>query len=262
MSFEKCQAVVLRTVEWSETSLIVTLFTDSFGKIGAIAKGAKRLKSPFESALDLLSRSSVVFMMKSGDSLDLLLEAKLQRRFRGVQAGLLPLYCGYYAGELINALTENHQPIPGMLDSLSRTLEQLETGNHPAETILNFELDTIRRLGHLPSWQWCVACGEAIENDRPTVAFSTAGGGVVCPQCVPMHRQILRIQGKTLQILMECSHRAECSDGEQMVRESTGLSTSTPPNVRSEIRTVMESILQYHADRRLRMLEYLEDLKR
>jgi DNA repair protein RecO (recombination protein O) len=195
-------------------------------------------------------------MMKSGDSLDLLLEAKLQRRFRGVQAGLLPLYCGYYAGELVNALTENHQPIPGMLDSLSRTLEQLETGNSPAETILNFELDTIRRLGHLPSWQWCVACGEAIENDRPTIAFSTAGGGVVCPQCVPMHRQILRIQGRTLQIL------AEYSNEQQMVREAMGLGTSTPPTVRSEIRTVMENILQYHADRRLKMLEYLEDLKR
>jgi DNA repair protein RecO (recombination protein O) len=58
VSFEKCQAVVLRTVEWSETSLIVTLFTDSFGKIGAIAKGAKRLKSPFESALDEMVNSS------------------------------------------------------------------------------------------------------------------------------------------------------------------------------------------------------------
>jgi recombinational DNA repair protein (RecF pathway) len=135
-------------------------------------------------------------------------------------------------------------------------LEQLETGNSPAETILNFELDTIRRLGHLPSWQWCVACGEAIENDRPTIAFSTAGGGVVCPQCVPMHRQILRIQGRTLQIL------AEYSNEQQMVREAMGLGTSTPPTVRSEIRTVMENILQYHADRRLKMLEYLEDLKR
>ena len=108
MSLEKTDGVVLKAVEWSETSLIVTLFTKEFGKISAIAKGARRLKSPFESALDLLSLSSVVFLKKSGESLDLLTEAKLQRRFRSAQVGLLPLYCGYYAGEVINALTENH----------------------------------------------------------------------------------------------------------------------------------------------------------
>lgn len=72
MSLEKTDAIVLKTVEWSETSLVVTLFTKDFGKISAIAKGARRLKSPFESALDLLSLSSVVFLKKSGESLDLL----------------------------------------------------------------------------------------------------------------------------------------------------------------------------------------------
>ncbi|MFM7928683.1 MAG: DNA repair protein RecO, partial [Pirellula sp.] len=82
MSLEKTDAIVLKTVEWSETSLVVTLFTRDFGKISAIAKGARRLKSPFESALDLLSLSSVVFLKKSGESLDLLTEAKLLRRFR------------------------------------------------------------------------------------------------------------------------------------------------------------------------------------
>ncbi|MFN5395348.1 MAG: DNA repair protein RecO, partial [Planctomycetota bacterium] len=46
MSLEKTDAIVLKTVEWSETSLVVTLFTKDFGKISAIAKGARRLKSP------------------------------------------------------------------------------------------------------------------------------------------------------------------------------------------------------------------------
>jgi DNA repair protein RecO (recombination protein O) len=83
---------------------VVTLWTEGFGKISAIAKGARRLKSPFESALDLLSRSSVVFLTKTGDTLDLLTEAKLQRRFRSAQRGLLPLYCGFHAVELTNVL--------------------------------------------------------------------------------------------------------------------------------------------------------------
>src|SRR5450759_3820095 len=82
MPSEKATAIVIRTVEFSETSLVVTLFTREFGKIGALAKGARRLKGPFESALDLLALCRIVFLHKSSDALDLLTEAKLLRRFR------------------------------------------------------------------------------------------------------------------------------------------------------------------------------------
>ena len=44
MSSEKSRAIVLRLVEFSETSLVVTLYTRDFGKIGALAKGARRPK--------------------------------------------------------------------------------------------------------------------------------------------------------------------------------------------------------------------------
>ncbi len=73
-----------------------------------MAKGARRLKSPFETALDLLAKSYVVFIAKSNDTLDLLTEAKLVRRFRSGQKALTQLYCGYYLAELAYVFTENH----------------------------------------------------------------------------------------------------------------------------------------------------------
>ena len=82
MSQEKSLAIVLRVVDFGETSAIVTLFTEELGKIGALAKGARRPKGPFESALDLLAVCRIVFLHKSSDALDLLTEAKLERRFR------------------------------------------------------------------------------------------------------------------------------------------------------------------------------------
>ena len=77
MSAEKTLAIVVRTIEFSETSLVVTLFTEDFGKVSAIAKGARRPKGPFDGALDLLTICRVVFRPKSSESLDLLTEAKL-----------------------------------------------------------------------------------------------------------------------------------------------------------------------------------------
>lgn len=261
MSLEKTDAIVLKTVEWSETSLVVTLFTRDFGKISAIAKGARRLKSPFESALDLLSLSSVVFLKKSGESLDLLTEAKLLRRFRSAQVGLLPLYCGYYASELIHALTENHEPIPGLLDSLCHALDELDRQANPAWTILDFELQTIQRLGHMPSWRWCVACGEEIETDRQSIAFSPQAGGVLCPNCNSMQRSYMRIGPQTLQTLEARSTPIADSPLANFIAEQTP-PPIVPAFVRAEIRLVMEQIVICLADRRLRMLDYLEDLKR
>jgi DNA repair protein RecO (recombination protein O) len=261
MSLEKTDAIVLKTVEWSETSLVVTLFTKDFGKISAIAKGARRLKSPFESALDLLSLSSVVFLKKSGESLDLLTEAKLLRRFRSAQVGLLPLYCGYYASELIHALTENHEPIPGLLDSLCHALNELDRQANPAWTILDFELQTIQRLGHMPSWRWCVACGEEIETDRQSIAFSPQAGGVLCPNCTSMQRSFMRIRPQTLQTLEFRSSQIADLHLANLIAEQAP-PPIVPAVVRAEIRVVMEQIVICLSDRRLRMLDYLEDLKR
>src|SRR5215469_9956027 len=65
MQPEKALALVLRVVEFSETSSIVTLFSREFGKLRGLAKGARRLKGPFESALDLLALCRIVFLRKS-----------------------------------------------------------------------------------------------------------------------------------------------------------------------------------------------------
>ncbi len=251
MSIEKTDAIVLRAVPWSETSLVVTLWTAKFGKISAIAKGARRLKSPFESALDLLSFSSVVFIAKTGDTLDLLTEAKLQRRFRSAQRDLLPLYCGYHVAELTLAMTENHQPIPGLIDWLLRTLVDLDADQHPASVTLRYELQLLRLLGLLPSFHACVGCGEEIDTTKPNVAFATSGGGVTCPRCSPLHRPVFRIHMNTLHAMIETSELG-LEDCHSVI----------PPTVRSEVRFVMEHVLGHVSEQRLKLLGFLEELKR
>src|SRR5207244_2036701 len=77
MTAQKATALVLRTVDWSDTSRIATLWTREFGKVRVLAKGGRRLKSNFESALDLLTVCSIVLLRKSSASLDLLTEARV-----------------------------------------------------------------------------------------------------------------------------------------------------------------------------------------
>src|SRR5919204_4608102 len=101
MATEKSRAIVLKVIEFSETSCVLTLFTEDFGKVGALAKGARRPKGPFEGALDLLALVRIVFLHKSSEALDLLTEAKLERRFRSAHHDLSRPYVGYYVAGMV-----------------------------------------------------------------------------------------------------------------------------------------------------------------
>src|SRR5262249_13382356 len=88
MPSEKALGLVIRTADWSETSRIATLWTRELGKVRVLAKGGRRLKSSFESGLDLLTLCRIVLLRKSPGSLDLLTEAQVAKRFSAVAAGL------------------------------------------------------------------------------------------------------------------------------------------------------------------------------
>ena len=122
MSLEKTTAIVLRVVEFSETSCIVTMMTREYGKITVMAKGARRPKSPFEAALDVLSVCRIVFIKKHSATMDLLTEAKLERRFRAAASSLDRLYAGYYVAELLKLLTDDADPHPDLFDLAIRTI--------------------------------------------------------------------------------------------------------------------------------------------
>ena len=115
MSTEKTDAVVIRQADFSESSRVVTFFTRDWGKVSMVAKGGRRLKGPFEAALDLLTVSRIVFIRKLSNSLDILTEAQLVSRFRPNGRDLLSLYGGYYLAELLAGLIEEYDPHPVLL---------------------------------------------------------------------------------------------------------------------------------------------------
>ncbi len=202
MSTEKTTAIVLRTVEFSETSLIVNLFTREFGKIGALAKGARRLKGPFESALDLLALCRIVFLHKSSEALDLLTEAKLLRRFRPPGRELLSLYAGYYVGELLSELTDDCDPHPELFDLADETLDALAAGEAVPRRVVRFELGALRLLGHMPSLENCVECGAAVEA-AGRIAFGQLDGGVLCRNCRGGKKRLVSLSAGALRTMIQ-----------------------------------------------------------
>ena len=163
MPIEHSEALVIRTIDFSETSLILTLFTRGFGKVRGIAKGARQLKNSFDSALDLLTRISVSLIRKNSDALDLLTEAKLISRFNVGGSGIPGLYAGYFLAELLQMTLEDGEPMPELYDLTVETLRRLETGQHVEEHLYRFPWSLMSHLGERLSTDLCVACGRKID---------------------------------------------------------------------------------------------------
>ena len=192
-------ALVLRTVDFSESSRIVTLYTRQFGRIEALAKGGRRLKSPFESSLDILARNSVTFIQKRGDVLNILTESKLIRRFRVRSSNIAGTFGGYYVAELVSAFTALDDPLPALYDLTVKVLRQLEEGKLVMRTLIRFEGRLLHLTGHFPSLRTCVECGTAIPRERENrIIIGTLDGGIICSDCLPGHRQTISLSAETL----------------------------------------------------------------
>ena len=200
MTTEKTTALVLRLVDFSESSCVVTLFTEDFGKVGALAKGARRPKGPFDSALDLLAVCRIVFIHKSSGGLDLLTEARLDRRFRAATRDLSRLYAGYYVAELLQELTDYGDPHPDLYALANHTLAELDGDGDVVWTTLRFEVLALKALGFLPAVDRCVRCGGPI-SETGRVLFGQLAGGVICPRCRRGQKQVVSLSRRGLEIL-------------------------------------------------------------
>ena len=246
MTAEKSFAIVLRVVEFSETSLIVTLYTEQHGRVSALAKGAQRPKSPFESALDLLSLSRVVFLRKSGDALDLLTEAKLERRFRAAARSLPRLYAGLYVAELLAAWTTDGDTNSELFHLANNTLARLDGDASVPLTLLHFEIRGLHLIGQLPALDDCVGCGARVDPMRRT-SFGLIAGGVLCTACKPGHRQVISISQPARSLFGKLAKTTE----------PTSQLHADGAKSLGEVRGIMNQVVAHQLERRPRLAPWI-----
>lgn len=246
MSSEKTDALVIRQVDFSETSRVVTFFTREFGKVPLLAKGARRVKGPFESALDLLAICQIVFLRKSSGSLGILTEARLRERFHNSGREMLRLYGGFYVAELLDGLTEDFDPHPELYDRAVETLARLDdVAVNPRLAIVLFELAVLREIGHMPNFDECVACHRPTDGRAP-YAFWVTQGGILCRDCQKAEYRQNCLKLETVHLLRDLA------DGEMVEPNEIA------PEVIREMSNVTTSAITFDLGRPPRTLRYLQ----
>ena len=201
MPTSRTLALVLRTIEVFETSLVATLFTRELGKIAALAKGARRPKSAMQGGLDLLGVSDIVLIPKASEALDLLTEAAPVERFASLRRDLAALYAGYYVAELLNELTDLHDPHQKLFDAARITLRHLGESGLRTRRMLRFELACLRELGLMPALEACAHCGTVLDPSGEGTWFGLVSGGVLCDACRTGQPHVVALSAGELQAI-------------------------------------------------------------
>ena len=135
---------VLHSYPFKETSLVVELFTRNFGRVGLVAKGARRPASPLRGAL--MAFQPLLLSWSGKSELKVLHRAEWQGG-HGQLAGLA-LICSFYLNELLLKLTARDDPHPGLYAHYEAALAMLREGQTPGVVLRRFERRMLGELGY------------------------------------------------------------------------------------------------------------------
>lgn len=204
MPLERDEAIVLRRLDYSESSQVLLLFCRTHGPQRLIAKGIKRgTKARMAVGVDLLECGSVVYSRRSGaeSRLGTLTEWKQIDLFDHLRRGLATWYAAQYAAEVTSHLTEEADPHPLLFDALRTMLAEM-AGAEPLRTLSQYLLTLLREIGLLPQFEICVGCGSEPEAGS-VLHFSSRQGGLLCRDCEPAAVEKRRIAAAGISLLRE-----------------------------------------------------------
>ena len=177
----KSEAIVLRSMRFSEADRILHLYTAERGRIGAIAKGIRKTKSRFGARLEPLSHVELMLHEGSGE-LQTITGVELKRAHHATREDNYRLNVGMIGAEAMLRLFGEPEANERAFGALAKFLDVLDE-TAPAESRpavdplgLSFQLKLLWLAGYLPHLTSCVECG----SDAQLVGFSARAGGGVC----------------------------------------------------------------------------------
>jgi DNA repair protein RecO (recombination protein O) len=176
----KTEAVVLRSIRLGEADRVLHLYTEDRGRIGAVAKGVRRVKSRFGGRLEPLSRVKLVLHEGRSDLCTVTAadtvhaHATLRERRASIERAT-------DACDAVLKLFDAAEPNVPAYNLLCHELALLDSDAELATfaQALAFRMKLLLAAGFVPELAACAACGER----EHLGAFSAAAGGIVCPAC-------------------------------------------------------------------------------
>jgi DNA repair protein RecO (recombination protein O) len=236
MPVYKAEAIVLRRHNLGEADRIVTLLTREQGKVGVVAKGARKPKSRFAGRLELFTHLRALLAV--GRSLDVVSQVEVLDAFAPIRQDLTRLGYASLAAEVIDRATVERQAAPELFGLLRDAL-QLIRDDDPERAALWCLAQALAHSGYGPVLDRCVVCGR---RRAGAMAFSFAIGGMVCEADRSKDPQSVALSSGVVQSLAYLLRATPA-----MLRR-----LSMTPALRADLAGVLQHYVEYRLDVRLR----------
>lgn len=249
MAIVKTEALLLKTVDFSDSSLIIQFFTREHGRVSIIAKGARRSKSKFMGYLEPLGLVEIVYHYKSSREIQILSEIGNVRIFLRHNTGFAPVIFATAMIESLDRLIRDHQQDEPVFKLAVEGLTAIDANPDSAGIILlGFFLQLTRIIGYGLDLHSCSRCYRPLTESW----FHSETGDFLCASC-HAPGQSEHLAGEMLGILVQMA-QIPLNDGFFQMQQNIP--------VLNLIRLILE-YLAFHLDFpvRLKSLDLLDTLR-
>jgi DNA repair protein RecO (recombination protein O) len=243
----KVEGIVLRHREWGESDRMLTLFTRELGKVQALAKGVRKLRSRKLGHVEPFSRSTL--LLARGRSFYILTQAEAVNIHTALRENLILLGYASYVVELLDRFTHEEEQQNRFYRLLASTLTRLNRGDDPNLVTRYYEIRTLDFVGFRPQLMTCAQCKvEILPEDQ---FISGSQGGALCPNCGRATREARPISMQALKYLRHF----------QRSNYQNASRANIPEDVYAEIENLMYYYLTYVLERGLNSPAFLRRVR-
>lgn len=242
----KAEGIIIRTNDYGEGHKIITLYTRQWGKVGLIARGAKKLNSRLSAVTQLFTYGEYTFFKSSG--LGSLNSGESIASRQKIREDLMLAAYASYMTELFDKLTNDLDASNMLFEQLKAAFDGLESGKDPDILMHIMEMKLLAIGGYAPQLNQCVVCNAGHGN----MMLSVLLGGLMCSHCRGRDTTAFPLNEVTLKLLRLF---------QQVDLRRLG-ATDVKPSTKAQLKRCVRSLLDAHIDVRLKSRSFLDQLEK
>ncbi|MBO9129604.1 DNA repair protein RecO [Bacillus sp. 165] len=195
--FQKIEGIVLKAINYGETNKIVTIFSRELGKVGVVARGAKKPNSRLSSVSQPFTYG--YFLVQVGTGLGTLQQGEVISSMRDIREDIFITAYASLVIELTDKALEEKKSNPFLFELMYQTLHYMNEGVDPEVLAYIYQTKMMPVLGMYPEFDTCSVCHQS----DAFVAFSIREGGFLCAKHAeqdPYRLPINEAAGKLLRL--------------------------------------------------------------
>lgn len=241
---EKCEGIVIRVNDYGETNKIVTIYTREWGKVGVMARGAKKPNSRLAAITQPFTYGN--YLVQTSRGLGGLQQGEIISSMKAIKEDIFLTAYASYIAELTDRSTEDRKANPYLFELFYQALNYINEGLDPEVIMLIYEMKMVNTLGLYPVLDKCSVCG----STEGRYSFSIREGGLLCHRCVEKDPYRFDVSQAAIKLLRVFYYIDLKRLGNISIKEET----------KSDLRKVMDSYYEEYSGLNLKSKRFLKQM--